>query len=750
MPQPDLFDIGPAQMPSGELELRCAGPECSIYLGGRLFMTFPSDRGTTWRHAAVMLYEGGHATQGVIAEAWDVTSRSLRNWVTWYRRDGISGLDDGRGRPLLITEEVKRQIAALREERLDINSIARRVGISPRTVYRALAPPANPAQPSLPFLEDVPEEGDGTEAPEACAEERDDEALNRLCDGDAAAGDDGSRPSSGGVANPLDRRTDRALARMGVLRDAEPVFAPCERADFAGSFLALALLGRDSFLGETQRVYRDIGAAFYGLRAVFSTLFLMAVLRIKTVEQVGRQNVLKLGRILGLDRCPSVRTLRRKIGLLCLRGQAMNLMMLLGKTRFENAGVPDAVLYIDGHVKCYYGPGRIGKTYSTSRNCVVAGSTDFWLNLGDGTPLLCIPTEFNDSMIARMPDILRQAAKLCGDRRITVVFDRGGSSAGCYERILAAGCDFVAYNRNPSAIDDELFGPEPAIINGKTYDRSPYERETELAVYARKPNGKYRKTKRTVAVREILVPRNGGGATSVATSRRDLPREQVAGIIFSRWTQENYFKYAVEEYNLDHLCVHGTEPVDPDIDHPNPEHRQLERTIKAIRKRIARIVGTDIDDMTDPELYQPQERFRNMHARQGKQLAELGEALRNARELIASLPRRVSAGEYQRLPAESRLLANVVKMTAYHVEGQLAEIVRAHWKGINGNERGMVAGFMQAAGSIEATDTLLKITIERQATPQMTDILARLCDDLTVCATTYPGTQLRMVFQVEK
>ena len=81
------------------------------------------------------------------------------------------------------------------------------------------------------------------------------------------------------------------------------------------------------------------------------------------------------------------------------------------------------------------------------------------------------------------------------------------------------------------------------------------------------------------------------------------------------------------------------------------------------------------------------------------------------------------------------------------LEGQLAEIVKAHWGGTNGNERGIVAGFMESAGAIEVTDTLLKITLERQATPQKTELLARLCDGLTVCRTTYPRTDLRMVFR---
>ena len=542
-----------------------------------------------------------------------------------------------------------------------------------------------------------------------------------------------------------------AVLYMGLLEDAEPIFANCEHVDFAGSFLAIALLNRDSFMESVHRVYGSMGAAFYGLRTVFMTLFLMAVLRIKNVEQVNRHSVLKLGRILGLDRCPSVRTIRRKIKYLCFRGQAMNLMSLLGKARFEGAQVPDAVLYVDGHVQCYYGKGRLGKSFSTSRNCVVSGITDYWVNLGDGAPLLCIPTEYNASMVKMLPKILIHARKLCGDRKVTVVFDRGGSSAACYEKIIASGCDFISYNKNPKPIGEELFEQGPVTINGREYAYRPYERQIELAVYERKANGAYRKTRRIVEVREVIVRREDNGQTAIVTSRHDISGTHVAETIFSRWSQENYLKYAIEEYNLDHLCVYGTEKVSAEIDHPNPEYVKLEKSAKSIRRQIATIARTQLEDMTDRELYQPDERFRDLHAgKNGKELRRLGEALRHTRTLMASVRKRVSAEDWDRIPHESRLLSNVVKMTAYFIEGQLARILSAHWAGVNGNERGMVAAFMRSRGSLKVTDSMLRITLEPQATPKLTALLKCLCDELTVCASTYPGTTLRMVFDVDR
>lgn len=739
--------------PPRTLEVRSDGVECVIYTGGVMRFSFPLADRTAWRHAAVMLYLTGAATQLDIAREWDVSTRSVNGWVRVYREEGIVALGDRRGRPVTITDKIKRSIVACRENGVDVNETARRLNISTGSVCEVLYGRRKLIDASLPGFDESSEsksspyaaDDNREEDTEAVAEQRDDHELDTET-GETQPCTDGPRT----VMDPLDRSVDRILARLGVLQDAEPIFANCERVEFAGSFLAIALLGRDTFIENVHRVYGSMGAAFYGLRTVFITLFLMAVLRIKNAEQVNRHSVLKLGRILGLDRCPSVRTIRRKIKHLCFRQQAMNLMNLLGKARFEGAQIPDAVLYVDGHVQCYYGKGRLGKTFSTSRNCVVSGITDYWVNLGDGTPLLCIPTEYNASMVKMLPKILAHAGKLCGGRKLTVVFDRGGSSAACYEKIIAADCDFISYNKNPKAVADELFENGPVTINGKQYAHAPYEREIALAVCERKANGTYRKTKRTVEVREVVVRRDDDGQTAIVTSRRDLSAARVAETIFSRWTQENYLKYTIEEYDLDHLCIYGTEKVSAEIDHPNPEYVKLEKTIRSIRQQIATIARVQLDDMTDRQLYRPDERFRNLHAgKNGKKLRRLGEALRQTRALMANLPKRVSAEDWDRIPSESRLLTNVVKMTAYFIEGQLAQIVKAHWGGVNGNERGMVAAFLKSSGSLEVTDSMLRITLERQATPKLTSLLKCLCDELTVCASTYPGTNLRMVFDVD-
>ena len=70
--------------------------------------------------------------------------------------------------------------------------------------------------------------------------------------------------------------------------------------------------GRNVF----QRLYRTFGAAFYGVRTIVFNLIILALLRIKRPENLKEYSPQQLGRLLGLDRAPEVKTLRRKLSAL--------------------------------------------------------------------------------------------------------------------------------------------------------------------------------------------------------------------------------------------------------------------------------------------------------------------------------------------------------------------------------------------------------------------------------------------------
>ena len=693
----------------------------AVYLNGnQLYILEPEDK-TNNRYVAVQLYLTHGIDQLKIAQAWAVTIRSINAWVAAYREFGIQGLKDQKlGRPQKLNDRIRARIFQLREANHKIPEIAQKVKLSVRSVKRVLDQ-SDGEQTELYDLHET--------AAEAEAEE-----LEEL-----------DQPTDSNKVDPLDRSGDRMAAYIGMLEDAQPIFADCEHVEGAGSLLAVAIVAATGFFDAVQQVYRTIGPSFYGLRNSFMTLLFMALLRIKNPEQMNQNNPLKLGRVLGLDRAPCVKTIRRKLEVLGAREQAANLMNLRSKEIMQGENFPDAVLFVDGHVQCYHGKKKVGQTWSSSKNRVVKAVSDYWVNLADATPLLCIPTSFNERLNKMLPQIVLRAQKSCAGRAITVIFDRGGADAATYELLIKLGCDFIAYHKNPNPIQSEVFAKKETQINGRKYAYGPYERDCEIPVYTSNSKGSRRKTQRRVKLREIIVRREDGRYTHVITTRKDLSAVEVCAVLFARWTQENFFKYMLETYNLDHLYTYRSGTVPEEIDHPNPEYTRLEKQRKKIRQRIVAILGKELENIAMNKL---EHLVKLYQGKKGTELKELAAKLKKIDLALKLTPKRKTAADYATLESETRMIGNLVKMTAWDAEGTLARLVGDVSKAINANERGMVAAFLSTTGRLRVSDKQLHITLQRQSEPLRTRLLEHLCRVITERQACYPGTDLKMVFEV--
>jgi hypothetical protein len=69
-------------------------------------------------------------------------------------------------------------------------------------------------------------------------------------------------------------------------------------------------------------VYQRPSAAFYGLRSLVLTLAFAAAVGAPRAEGLARLDPADLGRLIGLDRAPEVKTLRRRLGELADAGRS--------------------------------------------------------------------------------------------------------------------------------------------------------------------------------------------------------------------------------------------------------------------------------------------------------------------------------------------------------------------------------------------------------------------------------------------
>ena len=146
-------------------------------------------------------------------------------------------------------------------------------------------------------------------------------------------------------AQRLPRDAERALARWGLLGEgAAPVFASGARYPLAGLLLALPAMEGTGMLAAAREVYGRLRDRFYGLTATLLTVVFLALAGEPRAEGATRVPPGALGRVLGLDRAPEVKTIRRKMGELAAAGKAAELIMALG--RRHAAARPDALGFL--------------------------------------------------------------------------------------------------------------------------------------------------------------------------------------------------------------------------------------------------------------------------------------------------------------------------------------------------------------------------------------------------------------------
>ena len=380
-------------------------------------------------YAMVFLVETGFAQQTEVARAFARSERTVRRHQERYAQGGMvalgreAGWRHGRRR---IRGKRLRGIEQLKNEGLSNRAIAQRLGVSERAI-RKLVGPSKAVEAEQLGLSAVTSVA-ASEPPQTAVSsaQSTDEDTNHQ--GPPLANDQaGDLDNAGAEDEPVpmsldrdasDRSLDRQLAHLGLLDDAAPIFRDGSQIPGVGVLLAIPALAESGLLRISRKLYGEIGPAFYGLRTSLLTLLLMALLRIQRPEHLKEQDPGAFGRLLGLDRAPEVKTLRRKLTRLAAYQRAEQLGAELACQRVDQRGHLMGFLYVDGHVRAYHGQRRISQAYVARRHLAMPATTDYWVNDRTGDPLLVITGEVNAALTKAFPHLLREVRGAVGERRV--------------------------------------------------------------------------------------------------------------------------------------------------------------------------------------------------------------------------------------------------------------------------------------------------------------------------------------------
>ena len=446
-----------------------------VFVHGIIFSHYPIEDRTAEAYAMVTLFETGYADQNDIARCFGYSARTLRRYQERLKAGGLSALARPEGRPAgspsgrKENHERNQTILRLKAKGMSNRWIASRLGLSEKTVrksLRRLGWKSDP-EPDLPFLPKADSQAKQApisaskliETPPSAAEQPPDKMPQRQTGSTAKSFD----------TNPLDRSMDRLLAAIGLLDDALPVFAPTRSLPRAGVLLAIPALVASGLLATAEKIYGSLGPAFYGLRTTVVSYVLLALLRIPRPETLKEYSPGELGRIVGLDRMPEMKMLRRKLARLASLKASYRLGREVARQRIAKRGKVLGFLYIDGHVRAYHGKHKVPKAYVTRMHLAAPATTDYWVNDQRGDPLFVVTADANAAMTRMLTPVLREVRELLGPRRhSTVVFDRGGWSPKLFRELLAMGFDILTYRKGRTRhIAEKRFTRHKAKLDGR-------------------------------------------------------------------------------------------------------------------------------------------------------------------------------------------------------------------------------------------------------------------------------------------
>lgn len=720
-----------------------------ISVHGVVFSHYSIKDRTAEAYAMVLLFESGYADQNDIARCFGYSVRSLRRYQERLKAGGLSALARPRGRPSghKKTDERDQTILRLKTKGMSNRWIAGRLGLSETAVrksLRRLGWKSDPdPEPALPFLPEAVSQAKRATVPVSILIEIPSLAAHQAPGKTAQFPIDSAAKSLD--AQPLDRSMDRLLAAMGLLNDALPLFASTRSLPRAGVLLAIPALVASGLLSTAEKIYGSLGPAFYGLRTTLVAYVLLALLRIPRPEALKEYPPGELGRIVGLDRMPEVKTLRRKLARLASLKGSYRLGREMARQRIAERGKVLGFLYIDGHVRAYHGKHTISKAYVTRMHLAVPATADYWVNDQRGDPLFVVTADASPAMTRMLVPVLSEVRELLGPRRhSTVVFDRAGWSPKLFRDLLAMGFDLLTYRKGRTRhIVEKRFTWHKARLDGRQVRYLLHDQPVRFL------KGKLR-------LRQVTRLTQTGHQTPIVTSRWDLRAIVVAHRMFERWRQENFFKYLREEYLIDALVDYQVEPDDPNRTVPNPTRKAVEKEIHTARVHLRKLRqsygATAIDYVhrrtrTVAAFESAEEKIRTA-------IDQATDRIKKLKVRRDSLPARVSLAdarkgqELVKLSTERKHLTNVLKMIAYQMESDLVELVRPYYKRVEDEGRTLIQSALQDTADIEPTDDQLRITLASLSSPHRSRVLETLCEVLNKTNTVFPGTQLRMRYSV--
>jgi predicted nucleic acid-binding Zn-ribbon protein len=551
---------------------------------------------------------------------------------------------------------------------------------------------------------------------------------------------------------------DRMAASVGDLVAVEPAFQAASDVPNGGVLLALPALLAVGLLHQAEK-YFQLPKGYYGLQSLFVMLAFFALARLPSLEQLRYAAPGEWGKLLGLDRIPEVRTVRNKLALLCEQQQVSAWSAELCAHWMGEDPETAAVLYVDGHVRVYHGhQTQLPRHYVARQKLCLRATTDYWVNAMDGQPFFLLNQAVDPGLLQvlehqivprleqEVPDqpSAEQLAEDAKRHRFTLIFDREGYSPGFQRRMKDKHIACVTYHKYPGEQwpEEEFQACEVQLASGARVQMHLAERGTFLGG--------------ELWVREIRKRTASGHQTSVVASDYRSDPGPMAAAMFARWSQENFFRYMREHYGLDRLVNYSVEEIPDTTQVVNPDYRRLDGQVRSKRGQLTRkhaaFSAMGLKGEIEPKKVAA---FEHQKAELQEQIETLTKELEELKAQRKAVKHHITFAElpheerFKQLATQSKQLIDTIKMVAYRAETAMVQMAREKMRRED-DARSLLRALYHTEADLVPDEQAgtLTVRVHHQANRCHDEIIRHLCHELNETETIFPGTSLRLVYEM--
>jgi hypothetical protein len=569
-----------------------------------------------------------------------------------------------------------------------------------------------------------------------------------------------------GMGKACTNAAERVLASFGAAT-ATTKFDEQTDLSCAGVLLSLPALLSNGLLNHSKDF--KLENVYYTEEMIFLSLAFLSLLRVHNINQTNSIPCGELGRAMGLDRIPEVKTLRRRIALYSTQGDVDQWSRKLSKGWMAANTDLAGILYIDGHIKLYYGHATtMPKRFVSRLRLCMSGSTDYWVNDKTGQPFFVVSEAINSGMIEQIKtSLLPRLEKEVPDQpseeqllqkpllhKFMIVCDRECYSAEFFHYLWQKRVAICTYNKN---VKDKW--PEDDFASYDTVREDGTEEELKLAEKEITLKFGPENSPKEIKCREVRKLSKSGHQTSIITTNRMLDIVDVGVYMFARWCQENFFKYMMDNFDIDGLVSYSKEKISDTKMLVNPAYKQLDSQLRSLNSRLAKQKVLFANTTLKIE-NEKSKRVRKTIAKKAEIYQEI-EVLES--QIIAIKTKRKSVARkitFASLPPEEKFSNAInarkqfmdnIKMIAYRAETAMYNLIK---KQLGRHHQDEGRKLLQQVYTSDADiipdypNKTLTVKLHNFNNKRDDKVVQYLCEKLNETETEYPGTDLRIIYKL--